>query len=192
MLHHSDHQLINVARTLPRSSVNGPGERFVVWVQGCSLRCAGCWNPDTWNNAPNRLLSSTDLASVILATRGIEGLTLTGGEPFEQASSLLHLVKSLRENGLSIFVFTGYELKELISSAQVQLLRLCDVVVAGRYQHDNKTENLPWLGSSNQAVHFLTDRYNRSFLPTTQEFEVHLGNDGQLAITGFPPSEFNV
>ena len=71
---------LNLARTLPRSAANGPGERFVLWVQGCPLACPGCWNPDTWAFERRDLRSVEDLAAVILATEGIEGVTFTGGE----------------------------------------------------------------------------------------------------------------
>ena len=153
---------INVARTLPRSAANGPGERFVIWVQGCSLRCPGCWNPDTWSTKPRNRVSSSVLVKDILETPGIEGVTLTGGEPFEQARELLAVVAQVRLVGLSVMVFTGFELHELTSPHQRTLLRMCDVVVTGRYEQEHRVEGLGWRGSSNQTVHFL--QWSRQFL----------------------------
>ncbi|MCA9706513.1 MAG: radical SAM protein [Myxococcales bacterium] len=82
---------LNLARTLPKSAANGPGERFVVWVQGCPLACPGCWNPDTWSFAPRRVVEVAAMAEEILAVSGIEGVTFTGGEPFMQAHALAAL-----------------------------------------------------------------------------------------------------
>ncbi|HEU5334038.1 MAG TPA: 4Fe-4S single cluster domain-containing protein [Actinocrinis sp.] len=179
--------LLNVAHTIARSRVNGPGERFVLWVQGCSLHCRGCWNPDTWSVRPRTLADPRELAADIVATEGIEGVTLTGGEPFEQAESLVPLVEQVRTAGLSVFAFSGYELSELADGAHQRLLGLCDVAVLGRYRRDQRAEGLPWRGSANQTVHFLTDRYGPADLDEAPECEVHIAEDGTLTVTGFPP-----
>ena len=177
---------LNLAHLLPRSAANGPGERFVVWVQGCSIRCPGCWNPDTWSSEPRVQMSVDDLVAEILATRGIEGVTLTGGEPFEQAPVLASLCRRLRPHGLSVMAFTGYRLPELVASAQVELLNLCDIVVAGRYVRTRRVVDQLWRGSSNLAVHYLTTRYAESTAAATV-CEVHLGPSGEMRVTGFPP-----
>jgi hypothetical protein len=119
---------VNLARTLARSAANGPGERFVVWVQGCPLACPGCWNPDTWPFERRELRSIEELATNILATEGIEGVTFTGGEPFAQAGALADLAKLVRAAGLSVFVFTGYDLDELTRPEHCALLKVSDVV----------------------------------------------------------------
>lgn len=178
--------LINVAHVIPRSAANGPGERFVVWVQGCSLRCSGCWNPDTWDSGARRLVEVDDLLDQVMGTPGIEGVTLTGGEPFEQAESLGVLSARLRSQGLSVMIFTGYRLRELVTSAQQALLGECDIVVAGRYLRTRRVLGEPWRGSANQVVHYLTSRYSASTAPDTV-CEVHLAPDGEVRVTGFPP-----
>ncbi len=63
----------------PRSRANGPGERFVVWLQGCTLGCAGCFNPLTHDAAGGSAIAIDELVARMAATRGIEGLTLSGG-----------------------------------------------------------------------------------------------------------------
>jgi anaerobic ribonucleoside-triphosphate reductase activating protein len=178
--------LINVARTLTRSAANGPGERFVLWVQGCPLECPGCWNPDTWPFDRRNPSTVGDLMSAIVATEGIEGVTLTGGEPFAQARALTPLAVGIREAGLSLFVFTGYEMGELLRPEQRALLNLADVVVTGRYLVAHRTFDLPWRGSSNQSVHFLSQRYGPAEMIRVPQAEFHLGKDGVLAATGFP------
>lgn len=177
---------VNLARTLPRSAVNGPGERFVVWTQGCPLACPGCWNPDTWAFERRNLQSVEDLAANILATESIEGVTLTGGEPFAQAKALTELAKIVRTAGLSVFVFTGYDLDELTHPEHRALLEVTDVVVAGRYIDEQRVNGWAWRGSTNQRVHFMSDRYSLSDMDEVAEVEFHLEKDGTLTVTGFP------
>lgn len=177
---------LNVARVLPRSAANGPGDRFVVWVQGCPLACAGCWNPDTWEFAPRNMSDTDALAAEILSTCGIEGVTLTGGEPFSHALALAELTRVARRAGLSVLVFTGYELRELTKPEHRALLDLADVVVTGRYVQGLRSTASPWRGSSNQAVHFLTRRYGPSDMLHAPQAEIHLDGDGALTVTGFP------
>jgi len=177
---------INVARTLSRSVANGPGERYVLWVQGCPLACPGCWNPDTWPFERRNLRPVRNLATAILATEGIEGVTFTGGEPFAQAPALTELATRIREAPLSVFIFTGYDLGELSKPEHRALLNLADVVVTGRYVEPLRAFNLPWRGSSNQSVHFLSQRYGPSDMSRVPQAEFHLDDDGTVAVTGFP------
>lgn len=180
---------VNLARTLARSAVNGPGERFVLWVQGCPLACPGCWNRDTWAFERRTLCTVDELTATILATTGIEGVTFTGGEPFAQARALAEIARRVRGAGLSVFVFTGYELGELKSAEQRALLALCDVVVAGRYVEAERSFDGAWRGSTNQRVHFMTERYNEAAMRGAAEVEFHIGADGGASATGFPRAE---
>lgn len=179
---------LNVARTLRRSAANGPGERFVVWVQGCPLACPGCWNPDTWSFERRVVRDVDELAAEILSVEDIEGVTFTGGEPFAQARALVELAHRVRHRGLSVFVFTGYDLAELTSDAAQQLLAVTDVLVAGRYIKEQRTLASPWLGSANQQLHFLSDRYRPT--DTIAAVEVRIDRDGALTLTGFPDDEW--
>jgi len=180
---------LDLAHTIPKSAANGPGERFVVWVQGCPLACPGCWNPDTWSFDPRRVVEVAELAAEILAVRGIEGVTFTGGEPFMQARALAALGRVLQDAGLSVLVFTGFEPAELVGRARRALLEVTDVLVTGRYLEAQRTTLHPWRGSSNQRVHFSTTRYSMADMNGTAEAEVHLAADGSVRITGFPPLE---
>jgi anaerobic ribonucleoside-triphosphate reductase activating protein len=180
--------MLSVARWIARSRVNGPGERFVLWVQGCTLRCPGCWNRDTWQNELAR--TSVDaIWACVEDARGIDGITLTGGEPFQQAEPLCALLDRCRRQGLSAMAFTGYELDELTEPAQRALLDRLDVVVTGRYRADLRRLDLPWRGSSNQRIGFLTERYGLDDVPTERASEVHLASDGRVVVTGFPEAE---
>jgi anaerobic ribonucleoside-triphosphate reductase activating protein len=178
--------LLNVARWIERSEANGPGERFVLWLQGCPLRCLGCWNPDTWDFAARNLMSVDQVMATIAAVRGIAGVTLTGGEPFAQARALRHLAPQIRSQGLSLMIFTGYRLEELTSDAAREVLTHTDIVVAGRFILSERDEFLRWRGSRNQQVHFLTERYSPTMLQDANITEFIIARNGEMQVTGFP------
>lgn len=180
---------VNLARTLSRSSANGPGERFVLWTQGCTLACPGCWNPDTWPFVRRELREVAALADEILAVEGIEGVTFTGGEPFAQARALAAIAERVRRKGLSVVVFTGYDLAELTSHDAQRLLAQVDLLVAGRYRQEERLDGSLLLGSSNQCLHFLSTRYSPVDLQTLPGVELFIGNDGAIVATGFPDTE---
>ncbi len=179
-------RFINIARWISRSRANGPGERFVLWVQGCGLACEGCWNPDTWSFAPRQLLTPDQLLREVDRAGGIEGITLSGGEPFTQAEALVPFVESVRSRGLSVLVFTGFERAELRSRVASRLLALTDVLVAGRYDHTQVAKGLRLLGSQNQRIHFLSGRYGPEDLDDVARCEAHIAPDGVVTWTGFP------
>ncbi len=177
---------LNVARWVARSRVNGPGERFVLWVQGCAIRCAGCWNRDTWSHVPRVRMTVDEVLREVDAASGIDGVTLTGGEPFEQAEALLPLAEALRARGLSVMAFTGREPAELSGPAERALIACLDVLVVGRYEAAQRSLDLGWRGSRNQQIRFLTTRHDERDLPAGREAEVHLSPDGAIVVMGFP------
>lgn len=182
--------LLNLARTLRRSAANGPGERFVLWVQGCPLACPGCWNPDTWSFARRNLREVGALVDEILGVPDIEGVTFTGGEPFAQARALAAVAERVHGAGLSVVVFTGHDLHELDGADARQLLRHTDLLVAGRYAEGEREEGLPLRGSRNQRLHFLSERYGPGDVIDAPEAELHLGPDGSISVTGFPGTDW--
>ena len=177
---------LRLARTIPRSSANGPGERFVVWVQGCPIHCPGCWNRDTWDPAGGQDSSVAELLKEIAATEGLEGVTFTGGEPMAQAEALAELATACRSRGLSVFIFTGYRQDQLKSPAQLKLWLLADIVVAGPYVQAQRSFEHAWVGSANQQVHFVSTRYSAADQLAAIRAEAHLEADGTITWTGFP------
>ena len=81
---------------ISNSTVNGPGNRFVIWTQGCSLDCLGCWNPETHLFKSGNEYQIQDLFSLIIKETTIEGITISGGEPFDQADELYNLTKEIK------------------------------------------------------------------------------------------------
>jgi anaerobic ribonucleoside-triphosphate reductase activating protein len=133
-----------------------------------------------------------DILELLDRAMPIEGVTFSGGEPFVQASGLLQLAEAVRERGLSLIAFTGYEIEELTAPDQRRLLGLLDIVVTGRFVASLKSTDLRWRGSSNQRVHFLSERYRADVEDDAAAVEVTLDGRGGIRVTGFPTSELLV
>lgn len=180
---------VNVHAMEPRSRANGPGTRFVVWFQGCSLGCPGCFNPDTHVSGARALHTVDDLVAQILAQGdAIEGITLSGGEPFEQPDAALALVSAVRaRTGLSILIFSGYTIEEIRELPQgPAILAHIDVLVDGRYQARQRLGR-GLRGSANQRIHLLGDRYRPGDVEATPEAEIRIDARGQVVLTGVDP-----
>lgn len=122
------------------------------------------------------------------ATPDVEGITISGGEPFQQAGAVAALCEAVRDAGGSVMVFTGFDLSELTGDEHQRLLDSTDILVAGRYDRSQPAGGEGWRGSLNQQVHFLSTRYGPQELPQASAFEVHVEPDGRLVLTGFPPT----
>lgn len=171
------------------SRANGPGVRAVVWTQGCTLACAGCFNPLT-HVRRTETHAVDDLARDLIA-RAQDGVTITGGEPFQQWEVVGLLLRRLRDHDqdLSILVFTGYTVPELhrLHADAVEVLAHIDVLVAGRYVAQRSQHDTPLLGSANQQVHLLSSRHTREELATTPLGEIIIGADGSVTVSGVAP-----
>ncbi len=183
---------VNLAAELTESVVNGPGKRYVVWVQGCPFTCPGCFNPDFQPFIFNQLIDVPTLARRILSVKTIEGVTYSGGEPFMQCEALIDLNKILIKNGLSVVSYSGYTLEELHRLKKpliTKFLSQLDILIDGKFQERNKA-NLLWRGSNNQKVHFLTNRYDeyKSMIDSGGEIELIVGND-KITYTGMLQDE---
>jgi anaerobic ribonucleoside-triphosphate reductase activating protein len=182
--------LLRVHDFIPLSRANGPGRRAVLWVQGCTLRCPGCFNPQTHDPEGGEPVSVGALFERIVALEEIEGLSVSGGEPLQQLGPLLKLLRRLRRgSALSILIFTGYtweEIRELPGAGA--LLACVDVLVAGRYDAARRVAGRSGLRSSaNQSVHLLTDRYTPGDLAAVPAAEVILTDGGEVALSGVNP-----
>ena len=177
---------VNVHAIEPCSFVNGPGARFVIWVQGCNLACPGCWNPETWSSRPRKMQDVSGLiAQIASLAEGLDGVTFSGGEPFLQAEPLAELAKAVKKMGLNLFIFTGFQPEELGSSAQQHLLAQTDWLLAGRFEIAKKVQGVPLLGSANQQIHYLSPAaFPLDTVPPQIEISIH--PSGQINATGFP------
>lgn len=136
----------------------GPGNRFVIWTQGCLRKCKGCASPELQALDSGYWLDTKELSDQICSCLSIDGITISGGEPFLQAealSDLLYKVSKVRPE-LTVIVFTGNKMEELTDLDSKTLLGKIDLLIDGEYIPDfNDGKGLR--GSSNQILHFLSD-----------------------------------
>jgi anaerobic ribonucleoside-triphosphate reductase activating protein len=139
----------------PESIVDGPGIRYVIFVQGCCFSCPGCHNSGLQSFAGGRRLFVDEILAAVKANPLLDGITLSGGEPFTQAAACASLAGQVRGLGLSVMTFTGYRWEELTSGERDdwnQLLESTDILVDGPFVQELRNIDLRFRGSSNQRL----------------------------------------
>ena len=148
-------KVIRVCGIEPESIVDGPGFRYVVFVQGCPHHCKGCHNPESWDPGAGHDMTVGEIFDEIRERTGLRGVTFSGGEPFEQADALADLGRLIKDSGLSLMSYSGYTLEELEERhdpATDELLGMLDMLVDGRYIEAQRNLTLVYCGSENQRV----------------------------------------
>jgi anaerobic ribonucleoside-triphosphate reductase activating protein len=186
--------------------MNGPGDRFGVWVQGCGILCKGCFNPKTLPYLKNQEIEFvppttsgwtdtgyiSDLIRAEHESSALEGITVSGGEPLEQPAALKSLLNSVQDMGLTTVVFSGFTSNQIFSDPEKYEFfkkdHLVDVLISGPYLREEQIEK-ELRGSANQEIHLLTDRYTIDDLEMSGSMEVIVRADGSVAITGFTRPE---
>jgi anaerobic ribonucleoside-triphosphate reductase activating protein len=180
---------IRIHAVEPRSRANGPGMRFVVWFQGCSLGCPGCFNPTTHAADAGRTVSIDALTSELAsaARAGATGLSLSGGEPLQQPEAARALLDAARALGLSTLAFSGYTIDELRAlPAGPDVLARLDVLIDGRYVAGDRLAT-GLRGSANQRIQLLTERHTLAEVEATPVAEIRIGPTGDVVLTGVDP-----
>jgi anaerobic ribonucleoside-triphosphate reductase activating protein len=187
---------LRVGARVARTSAEGPGWRYALWLQGCSIRCPGCCNPHLFDPRGGASVPVSALLREVADTEDIEGVTLLGGEPFEQAAALAGFAEAVCALGLSVMVFSGHTLDRLAGEAAVdpavaRLLAATDVLVDGPFDAARPDVDRRWAGSTNQRFHYLTPRYTSGIeRPAPGEplrvVEVRLAPDGRVSANGWP------
>jgi anaerobic ribonucleoside-triphosphate reductase activating protein len=186
------------SRFLPATSAEGPGARAAVWVQGCSVKCPGCFNPHLWSERGGRDDSPAVVAAEWVAAAraaGAEGITLLGGEPFDQAAALAVVARAFRDAGLTVMTFTGYTYGQLQTWGAERddirsLVEATDLLADGPYLLDRPDAVRPWIGSTNQGLRALTPAY-RELIASIEErggqdrLEIRIARDGTIAVNGW-------
>jgi anaerobic ribonucleoside-triphosphate reductase activating protein len=171
----------------PRSRANGPGARFVVWLQGCSLGCPGCFNPTTHSANGGVEVEVAELTAQLAGTKSIEGLSLSGGEPLQQAVAAAELLAAARALGLSTLAFSGYTIEEARAlPGGPEVLARLDVLIDGRYVAGERLAT-GLRGSANQRIQLLTERYTHADVEATPVAEIRIGKTGEVVLTGVNP-----
>jgi len=180
---------MRIGNFVPFTEVEGPELRAAVWFQGCSIRCPNCCNPHYFDPDGGELISPIELAEKIRIL-DVEGVTILGGEPFDQLNDLRELVSLLRaDSDLGIILFTGHEWENVIHDAKMnEIVNLCDLIKCGPFVQEKSPDSRRWIGSTNQTVHFITERYRslkNCWEKHRKEVEIHI--DGEtISVNGTP------
>jgi len=183
---------LRVGYIWPNTTVLGPGNRYVIWTQGCHRRCFRCASPELQSLERGTVKGVEQLANDICATAGVVGITISGGEPLlqqEALSEMLSLVERQRPE-LTVILFSGYLIEEIMNIEQCTILDQIDLLIDGEYIDEQNREDIGLRGSINQKFHFLTDR----LLPNKEEIiagprrrELHMIGEYELFTIGIPP-----
>lgn len=145
---------------------DGPGLRYSLYLAGCRHRCPGCHNSKSWDPRAGVELKEEVLADIIdeiNANSLLDGITISGGDPFFNPIELTELLRTLKEQtALPILVYTGFTIELLEAIEELQKpLRYIDILIDGPYVHTLHDASLPFRGSKNQRIIDLNLRYNR-------------------------------
>lgn len=137
---------MKISGILPCSFVNGEGARYVVFVQGCKHHCVGCQNPETWDLNGGIEMTTSEIAEDFRKRRLLDGITLSGGDPFFQHNACVELLKLLP--GVNVWIYTGFEYEDICDT---ELAQMADVLVTGQFVKELACEGKMY-GSSNQKI----------------------------------------
>lgn len=171
----------------------GPGRRLGIWFQGCHLRCIGCISMDTWPTAKNTSDIDGLLKQIHPWITQAEGITISGGEPFEQPEALIYLVQRLKQlTTVDILVYSGFAFADIATIIYASYPNI-DVLISEPY--NNKMPQTTVLrGSENQKMHLLTKLGHTRFkalqhqkiTPQTPVLDIMFDNDGSVWFAGIP------
>lgn len=178
---------IRIHKILTGSRANGPGTRNVVWLQGCSLSCPGCFNPETHAPDGGTSIATDDLCGRLLDPENpCGGITISGGEPFQQPEALFELLQELRNrNSPPVLVFSGFPHQHLQSSPECRIcLPLIDALICGPYQKNEPPAFSRFCSSANQELLLLSDRLCFSDFENLPLGEMIIDSEGNATLSG--------
>lgn len=177
---------LNVAHINLCTEAEGPYQRMAIWFQGCDILCDGCCNPELQPIRPAHLITVGNIVDIVgdaKARYGIEGVTFLGGEPTLQ-KNLVFLARKIRELGLGVILFTG----RLIEDIEEPLIQAADLIVDGKFDIKLSDDKRNLIGSKNQTIHFITERYKGDtdwfFKSRNKIVEVNINDKQDIFFTG--------
>lgn len=170
----------------------GPGKRIGIWFQGCSIRCAGCLSPETWRFTRSKIATEALVAQIVPWFSLADGITISGGEPFDQPEALSALLRTIRQRFQGdILVFSGYSYTA-ISAYLDEMNGLIDALVSGPFEQQS-SQTLKLRGSDNQVLHLLTERgkanfgdFNQRLNDKEKVLDMTIDEQGMVNLIGIP------
>lgn len=186
---------MRIAHINNSSSIYGFGNSFVIWTQGCKLKCKGCWNESMHDFNGSIEISIKDLIQQIkdsILKYNVDNVTILGGEPLEQLEELLLLMSNIKKLNIGIILYTGYEKKEIEASDKIKIIDYADILISGRYIEEQRNINNHLYGSENQLMEFLTDRYKKEDIINGTYVEINIDENGSINMYGYPDDFFDL
>ncbi len=144
---------IRIAGVVDDSIVDGPGFRLAVFTQGCPHNCEGCHNPETHDFGGGSIKDTSEIINMMEENILLDGLTLTGGDPFCQPEPCIELAKAAKKQGLNVWAFTGWTYEDILADEEkAALLREIDVLIDGPFILAQRTLDKRFMGSKNQRA----------------------------------------
>lgn len=149
---------VNVLDITVDDIANGIGIRSAVFLAGCRWQCQGCWSPQSWDFNAGKEMTIDEIAEKVCSNPLLEGLTLTGGDPFYNPEKALMIIKKVKEKrpDINVWCWTGFTFEALQklndSNIRKKLLQHCDIIVDGKFILAQRDLTLRWKGSANQRV----------------------------------------
>lgn len=170
----------------------GPGRRIGLWFQGCSIRCKGCVSADTWGTGKGGVSINEIMIAIEPWLDEADGITISGGEPFDQPEALINLLIQIRsKTNKDILVYSGHPF-EKIAPLIDQCKGTIDAIISDPYQ-ENAPQTLALRGSDNQRLHCLTPlgetlfrQFDRTLKPSDKTFDIMFEEEGAIWLAGIP------
>lgn len=170
----------------------GPGRRIGIWFQGCSIRCKGCVSVDTWENSKGNVSIDEIIKICSSWFHEADGITISGGEPFDQPDALKTLLERLRSStDIDILVYSGHPYEKIVPLVK-KFNSLIDGLITDPYE-ENELQTLALRGSDNQRLHCLTtlgekrfSQFNRKLQPSDKTFDIMFEEEGAIWLAGIP------
>lgn len=144
---------IRIADVVQDSVVDGRGIRMTIFTQGCPHHCVGCHNPHTHDPLGGREVAVAEIIDQMRNNPMLDGITFSGGEPFEQRDALMHIAHAAHQLRLDVWCYTGWTWDEIVRDPEKRgLLTYIDVLVDGRFILEQRSLCLKWRGSANQRI----------------------------------------
>ncbi|HDN2510242.1 MULTISPECIES: 4Fe-4S single cluster domain-containing protein [Providencia] len=183
---------ISVSRIHFPVTTLGPGKRIGIWFQGCSLRCKGCLSPDTWHVKESYLTVAKLINQIVEWYPVADGITISGGEPFEQPDALFELIREIKQRFQGdILVYSGYEW-DVIEDRVKRMNPYIDALISEPFKVEIP-QTLMLRGSDNQQLHLLTPlgktlfkQYQRVITPEDKKLDLAFDEQGRLFLAGIP------
>ena len=150
-----ENKTIRLSGIANNSITDGPGIRYAIFTQGCKHACEGCHNPTTHDMNGGYEQDIQSLISEIAEDELLDGITLSGGDPFFQVEQSIYLITEVKKvrPDLNIWGYSGFTVEQIIKDPnKLELLKLMDVLIDGRFEQELRDLTLKFKGSSNQRL----------------------------------------